>query len=430
MIENHPEYDYNLEYWQQIREFVKGRKDVQKYLQNVVFGIDPDSLRRNLEYKGRAKYINFTARTLNALVGAVFSKEAEYKLPTALEYMVYNADGAGKSLEQVSKVCVSNDLQVARIGLFSDYNSTIKLAKLTTYTAENIIDWTEDENGNLDSVVLFVKKDVYKYLTITDGFYAVEIKDEEGKTITPLMNPTKSDGSKFTKIPFTIIGSEDNSPKVDESPLWSIVDISQGHYQNSADYEDMLRILQPTPWANNIDKQYMETMYPSGYIPFGSGAMIVLPKDSQAGLIQPAENQMISEAMKHKEELLVMLGARLIQGGGQAETAEAVRIKYSSENGILLNIVGNVSRAIEQGLEWCAEFMGANPEEVEYELNKQFFDVNVSPQQISAEILLLDRGVKAMSDVRSTLRKAGNIDSDRLDDDIDSEAEVSGGGLV
>ena len=37
--------------------------------------------------------------------------------------------------------------------------------------------------------------------------------------------------------------------------------------------------------------------------------------------------------------------------------------------------------------------------------------------------MLLDRGVKAMSDVRGTLRKVGNIDMDRTDEEIDGEIE-------
>lgn len=430
MIDNHPDYNDNLEYWEQTRTFVKGKKAVQKYLQPVVMTVSPESLLRNKSYKERAKYTNFTARTRNALVGAVFSKEAESTLPTKLEYMLYNANGAGKSIEGVAKNCVTNVVEVGRHGLFASFDPISKQAKLTTYTAENIINWTEDERGHLASVVLFIEENVYKHLKIIDGTYTVEMRNEEDELIEAPLQPTKSDGSKFKHIPFSIIGSTDNSPTVDDQPLWPIVDMSQGHYQNSADYEDMLRILQPTPWANGIDKQYMDEMYPSGSIPFGTGAMVTLPRDSQAGILQPAENQMISQAMRHKEDLLVMLGARLIQSAAQAETAEAVRIRYSAENGIILNLVGNVSRAIEERLEDCAAWMGANAEEVSYVLNRELFDTNISPQQISAEILLLDRGVKAMPDVRRTLREAGNIDADRTDEDIDAEVETSGGGLV
>ncbi len=430
MIENHPEYDYNLKYWKMIRTFIKGRTEVQEYLHNIVFGNTTEDERTNLDFKESAIYYNFPQNTLKGLTAPVFAKEAQVELPSKLEYMLLNANGAGKSLEQVAKVCMSNVTMVGRHGLFSDLNTLTKLAKLTTYTAENIIDWTEDASGNLDSVVLFVKKDVYKYLTITDGFYAVEVKDEEGNVLTPLMNPTKSDGSKFNYIPFTIIGSLDNSPDVDEPPLYPIVHVTKGHYQNSAENELMLKKMQVTPWINNIDKQYMNDMYPNNYIPFGTGAMLVLPKDGQAGLLQPSENQMITKAMKDKEDVLVMLGAKIIQVGTRAETAEAVRTKASGETSVILDIVGNVSRAIEQRLEDCAAFVGANAGEVVYVLNRQLFDMKLSPQDISAQILLLDRGVLAMQDVRRNLRNSDVVAQDRTDDEIDSEAEESGGGLA
>lgn len=430
MIKNHAEYDYHIKYWKQIRTFVKGLDDVQNYLQEIVFGNTPEDARINKDFKESAIYYNFPSNTLKGLASPIFSKEAEVKLPATLKYLLLNANGAGKSLEQIAKVNVSNVLQIGRHGQLSDYSDITKLAKLTTYTAENIINWTEDESGNLNSVVLFIKKDVYKHLKLIDGIYTVEMRDEKDELIGDAVQPRKADGSKFTEIPFIIIGSLDNSPDVDEAPLYPIVHVTKGHYQNSAENELMLKKMQPTPWMNNIDKQYKDDMYPNGFIPFGTGAMLTLPKDGQAGLIQPSENQMITKAMKDKEDVLVMLGAKIIQIGSQAETAEATRIKASGETSVLLNIVGNVSRAIEQGLEWCAEFMGANSGEVVYVLNKQLFDMKMTPQDISAQILLLDRGLLAKQDVRRNLRNSDVVAQDRTDEDIDEEAEISGGGLV
>ena len=42
-----------------------------------------------------------------------------------------------------------------------------------------------------------------------------------------------------------------------------------------------------------------------------------------------------------------MLGARLVQRGGQAETAEAARINASAEASTLDTLVGNLSEALE-----------------------------------------------------------------------------------
>ena len=430
MIDNHPDYDDNLKYWKQIRTFVKGLDEVQDYLQNIAFGDTIEDLRTNRDFKESAIYYNFPSNTLKGFLGPVFSKEAEVKLPAKLEYMLLNANAAGRSLEQISKVCVSNVIQVGRHGILSSYDVKRKISKLTTYTAENIIDWGEDESGVLNRVVLLVSKDVYKHLKLIEGVYTVEMRNEADELLEDSIQPTKADGTKFNNIPFTIIGSLDNSPDVDEATLYPIVHVTKGHYQNSAENELMLKKMQVTPWINNIDKQYKDEMYPSGYIPFGTGAMLVLPRDGQAGLLQPSENQMISKAMRDKEDVLVMLGAKIIQVGGQAETAEATRINASGETSVLLNIVGNVSRAIEQGLEWCAQFLGSNEEQVVYILNRQLFDMKLNPQDITAQVLLLDRNLLTKKDVRRNLRNSDVVAQDRTDEEIDAEVESSGAGLV
>ena len=427
ITKNHDDYNGNIDYWTQTRVFTKGHKGVQQYLYPVTLEADPQSVERNIYYKARAKYTNFAKRTKNALVGAVFRKNEKIELPTKLEYLRLNANGAGKTLNNVAKNIVTNIVEVGRHGIFVDYGNN---AKIITYTAENITDWAEDDSGVLNYVQLVIasdSKDEYiKELHIIEDTYMVAIL--KNGIIINEFTPTKFDGSTFKEIPFIFVGSVDNTPTVDEIPLWSIVDVSQGHYQNSADYEDILRYQLPTPYITGMTKSYIDQVYPNGFIEFGSGAMITAPDGASVGLLQANANQMHQVAMNEKENQLVMLGARLVQGGGQAETAEAVRIKYSAENGILSNLVGNVTSAMLKALSWCGEFEGTD-EEIEYEINQDFWDASLSAQEISAEILLLDRGVKAMSDVRNTLRDFGSIKPERTDEDIDADVEVTGGGL-
>jgi len=424
MEHNNTAYTSKLEYYKQVRVFTTGEKDTQDYLIPVTRQTDADGNKRNEEYKARAKYVNFPQRTRNSLVGAVFRKDATLVLPSNLEYLEKNADGAGKPLSQVAKNITTNLIEIGRHGIFTDYGDS---AKIVTYIAENIPDWEVDSTGNLTLVVLKTGENTEKHLTLSDGQYVIELYEDD--ILIDMLSPTKADGDTFDEIPFIFCGSTDNSPDVDDMPLWSIVDVTQGHYQNSADYEDILTFLLPTPWMNGITKQFKDEMYPGGFVGFGSGAMIVAPPEGQVGLLQANANQMHSEAMKDKENQLVMLGARLITPGGQAETAEAVKIKFSAENGVLDNLVTNVTSAILKSLAWCAEFMGTTTDEIEYELNREFWDLTISPQQISAEILLLDRGLKAKEDTRHTLRKAGNIRYDRTDEDIDSDVGNEAGGL-
>jgi len=130
---NHPDYNLYRPYWNQIRVFAKGMRNVQDYLQNVTSKTDPQSAIRNRDYKARAKYTNFTSRTRNALSGAVFRKEPVLELPSDLQFLEDDANGAGLKIEQLAKSLVSNLIEVGRHGLFVDYGDT---AKIVEYSAE------------------------------------------------------------------------------------------------------------------------------------------------------------------------------------------------------------------------------------------------------------------------------------------------------
>lgn len=422
--ENHPDYNLLLPYWLQVRTFIRGMRDVQDYLQDVTRDASPEGIRRNIDYKARAKYTNFTSRTLEGLVGSVFRTPAIVELSSDLEYLILNANGAGLTLDQLTKDLVTNIISIGRHGLFVDYGTQ---AKIVTYTAENIINWATDATGILVEVVLKIDAKTNKKLKLEDGIYSIDIIVED--KVTSSVKPTKADGTTFDVIPFIMCGSKNNDPEVDNMPLWAIVDVSQGHYQNSADYEDLLRYCVPTPAITAPNKSWLDEMLPSGVYTFGDGSIIPLPDNGTATLLQANENQMHAKAMESKENQLIMLGARIFTGkSGQAESTETVKIRFSSENSMLDNLVGNAESAINQCLKWCADFMGSKGDIV-FTLNKEFFDTTLSPQEITAQILLLDRGVVATSDVRNNLRKAEFIASGRTDEEIDAEIEASGGGL-
>ncbi len=77
---------------------------------------------------------------------------------------------------------------------------------------------------------------------------------------------------------------------------------------------------------------------------------------------------------------------------------------------------------IEASIEFACEFMGADPAQVEFSLNREFFPDSITAQDSEMLQALKDDGVIALSDLRSKLRKAGVIDPDRTDDEIDKDA--------
>ena len=426
MKDNNFMYDKYLPYWEQIRTFVTGLNDVKDYIQDVTSDTSVAGTKRNKDYKDRAIYVNFPDRTRTALVGSVFRKPAQFKLPTKLEYLLYDTNEAGFSLEHLAKSSVSNIVEVGRHGLLVSYG--VNQAKITQYSAETIKEWYLDETGRLKKVELIIGKDEEKHLVLRDGVYTVEIYKEE--MLQTSVQPTDFNGKTFDFIPFIIVGSNDNSPDVDEMPLWKIVDLTRGHLQNSADYEDAIKWASvPTPYITGMTESFMNTFYQNGEITFGAGSVITLPDGGSAGVIEVSEKQVASAAMEQKEAQLIKIGARIMTGDSKQQTATATEIQYSSDNSILDNIVGNVSEALETCIEWCGLFMGVQDTEIMYQLNREFYAKNVDPQLIMAQVNLLDRRLMSDIDLLENLKKYGLIDTDKTIEDIRAELEQYAGGM-
>jgi hypothetical protein len=153
-------------------------------------------------------------------------------------------------------------------------------------------------------------------------------------------------------------------------------------------------------------------------VKFGSRKGIVTQKGS-IELVQAAENNLIKEIKTAKEQEMVMLGAQLIQRGGQAETAEAARIGASAESSVLDTLVNDLSEDVEAALEDMGRFMGINPDSIEFQLNTSFFDQNLDAQTLMAIIQARDSGTIAQRDVLHMVRSGKiQIEEGRTDEQI------------
>lgn len=451
----HSDYDDSLPKWKLVRTCVAGAQAVRKagvlYLPNPE-AEDPTNIsKRYTDFKARAQFLNVTGRTRNAMVGMAFRKEPEVEI-TGIEYIEDNATGSGTSLEQLGKIVTGDLLEVGRIGLLTDYpESGMGLSKeqitglglkasIKTYTAESITNWDTMVVGG-ENVLSEVRlkesytvygerfsqeeKTQYRVLSLIDNVYTVEIFRDEilfGEPSQPRAN-----GSFLNRIPFIIAGAYSNDPDVDAAALYDIAEINIGHYVNSADYEEGIHLHgQPMLHidAGITSAPEWDILNPNG-VEVGTRRGIVTVGGGTAKLLQAASNGAALEAMTKKEEQMVSIGARTIEPGGQAETAEAARIKHAGDNSVLTNIVQNASAAIEQSLEWAAMFMGINTTPI-FNINDDFYDKSIDPQVLMAKAQMLDRFVIAKADIRDSMRKAGELSrtDEEIDNDIDDTSPI------
>lgn len=444
----HPLYSHQKTRWDLVRAVISN--DARRFIRTV----DVNDVARSTQYKEDAILTNFTMLTKSGLTGLVFRRKPKMTLPSELSYMMEDATGDNLSLLQFSQKIIGEVLETGRYGILVDYPQVTErqslqgqrqsgnVARLHPYAAEQIINWKLQVYGSKKLVSQIVLRELLE-TTGPDGFewhqklqyrvlalneqqiYTSCLYNHEGDKIEEEVAPTKADGTFWNEIPFLFVGSENNDANIDNAPLYDLAVINLGHYKNSADYEESIFITgQPTLFMRGTcDQSAFKDLYPQG-IKFGSRAGYYLGENGGADLIQANPNQLADVAMARKESQALAIGARLISPPGGRETAEAARIRFSSQNSALYLITSNVSLAITKCLQWAMEFTTNNKAPINFLLNDQFYDDAADPNLVMAAIQLMDRGVIAVDDVRDYVRRTGVINDQRTNDELDAEAEV------
>ena len=440
------EYTEALPGWQLVKRCVAGPREVRKYDEYLPMpdplNLSQENKERYQQLKRRAMFLNVTGRTRTGLMGAVFRKTAEVELPAAINYLLENVSGDGASLEQLCKEATGECLETGRGGFLVDYpkvqmpegQTSLTVAQAAKarayvhfYPAETIVNWREDVIDGVKRLTLvvlhekineptedgfeFTAKDQYRALMLIGGRYIQRVYSEDQQDGEE-SEPKDKTGKTFDHIPFHFFGAQNNDASIDKAPLEDLAEVNVLHYGNSATVEEAGFISsQPTLFiTTDIQADEFVKLNPNG-MHIGSRRGHNLGKQGSAVMLQAKETQLARELMKDKEEQMLMIGARIVQQGGGAETAEAVRIRYSSDNSVLGTIAGNVSEAVRLALFDAQRFMmdGVDEAGTVFWLNQEFFDQVMDAQAILAQVQLWQQGIIAKKDLRTNLRQAGVI---------------------
>ncbi len=439
-----------------IRDVISGEVAVKEKKQTYLPKPNADdtskeNAARYLAYLIRAVFYNVARRTLHGLVGQVFMREPNIKIPKVLEAVQVDATGTGVNIIQLAKQAVSDTLAFSRAGIFVDFpavaesGSTVDDLKsqkirptIFAYSPQEIINWRTIESGAkelLSLVVLFEK-----YCIEDDGFemkHAAQFRvlklDAAGNYIQEIwrqpsppnidVNSTKIPNGNFThvktfspkdfngnplkEIPFSFIGSNNNDPIPDEPNFYDLASLNLAHYRNSADYEEACYIVgQPTLVMSGLTEDWVkDTM--GGAAKMGSRGGLPLPVGGDAKLIQAEENTMVKEAMDTKERQMVALGAKLVEQKEVQRTATEAGLEAASEGSTLANVSKNVSEAFTFALKFANKFASAEESEIVFELNADF-DISAAGAEQRAEVIKeWQAGAITFNEMRAVMRKAG-----------------------
>lgn len=445
-----PEVTDALKPWQRVRDAVNGEDAVKKrgneYLPYIMPADKSEHNKdRNAAYSQRAVFYGVTKRTLKGMVGQVMAKPAVLTLPPIMDFMQDDVDGGAVSIEQQSRQALSDALAVGRLGLLTDYPVLAPGERVTRadllnarvrptvqyYFAEQIINWrVEMVKGvrKLTLVVLiesYIKEDdgfkkeeapQWRVLRLVNNEYIVQVwrKSESGSfLVAEASRPLDSTGKPFEEILFTVVGSDNNDPGIDDAPLLDMASLNMAHYRNSADHEESAFICgQPTLVLAGMTKEWVEEVWtnkevlPNG-VALGSRSAVPLPTGGDAKLLQADPNTLCFEAMKHKEEQMKALGAKLVEPKTGTQTLGEAQMDEASEASVLMSCAKNVSAGYTRCLRWAAQFVGAPiTDDLGYELNTDF---EISRMTVQARQQLLSEwqaGAISTTEYRAILRRA------------------------
>ena len=456
-----PEVEDAIPLWRLIRDCLDGQQAVKK--RGTAYVPQPNAADTSTEnrlrydaYLMRGVFVNFTSRTLQGMVGAVFGKDAVATLPKELEPLYDNVDGTALTLDQQAKKVLSDALGPGRCGLLTDYPKRDRPATrqevaegkvrptIQFYFAEDIINWrydTQDSLRFLSLVVLkeqyiaeddgFKKKmeDQYRVLKLENGVYTVTIYQKKAGELSSMgkVTPKQSNGKPFDYIPFEFVGSQNNDAGIDPPPLLDLANLNVAHFRNSCDFEEMVFMLgQPTPVITGLDKDWVDNVL-KGRVVLGSQVALPLPEGCDAFLLQIDESQLAMSAMEHKERQAVALGARLVQSAQVQRTAKEAGMEEASEQSLLLSAAKNVNSAYARALKSAARFAGAAvTADIGYRLNTDFDILRLDSAGRAQLLTEWQRGAITFPEYRSILRRAGvaTMSDAEAEAQLDKEAET------
>lgn len=411
-----PYYKKFLPIWEKSRDVIEGEESVKsentKYLPALGKPTDIDYENNYQAYLARAMFNPASQRTLVGLLGALFRIEPDISMSESMNYLLVRSDRNNQPLSLFIREITSELLSIGRFGVLVEMKSNQECV-LVPYIAESITNWRIEklETGEnvLTQVILFEEREVpaedgfgykiepsYLELVLEDGVYTqkryVEAtnKSKSGSTTHWVLTETiipKKKGESLDYIPFICFAPDSLSLESNKtSPLLPLINVSLSYYRSSADLEHGRHFTGlPTPYITGVSREKFKGMD----ISIGSPKLLRFDsKDAKVGMLEftGAGLQYLENALKDKQQLMIFLGSKLLepQKGG-IESAEALRLRQGGETSVLSSLSDLISLGVTKLLHYIADWQGiTSTEEIKVTINKDFFDVRLSPQDITA----------------------------------------------
>lgn len=420
--------------WRRIRDVMKGEDEVKKnaetHLTKPEGMIERPDLWRS--YVTRAEFYPASSQTVVGFKGLIFRRPPVVELPGEFSKWSDAITEEGMSAADFSKLVTEEAITTGRYAVLVDMPappdgqeelSSKARPFLSGWCAEAIEDArstliedpTSGEYRRVPSFVQLREKvsepdpadefatieaEQIRILDLATGVYRVRLYrqiKQGGKTLVDRwllwkeLYPKGPNGEPLTFIPIIFIGATNLTVDIDPSPIEALVGLNLSHFRTSADLEWGAYLTAcPTPWIVGWENKKKKKLT------IGPGAAWTFEDEKvKIGILKMGADDLgaLERRLASKEDKMAKLGAMLLRAKSkQPETAEATKIEHSSEASILSLIAGNVSKGIAIALQWAMWWKSGRELEATFELNREFYDSRMSPQELEAYMKGLQSG--------------------------------------
>ena len=377
-----------------MRDAYRGESAIKSAGQRYLLPLDGWELRSDggaSKYKlflFRARFPEVVSNAIRSMVGIAHGQEWQIEMPAALEPLWENSDGKGLPLEALSKRITMELLITGRYALMVDAPPTGGDIYLAGYAAEEVINWSENDDYYVLREVVRERSgmgwtDVIKTreLELVDGRYVQRVYMDG--TLTEEYKPRARGGAALDMIPLTLGGSMDLDMKPNAPPLIGVARACVAGYQLYALYRNALELGNISTLVGYDVETPPKAIGPGVYIDIKSSS------DRQAKLeyVSPSglEIDSLVTAMDREQMAAVRSGAQLFDNTPRGqESGEARRLRFSAETATLTSIVGASAMILERALKQAAIMSGTNPDEVVVTPPANLLEGRLDAQELTA----------------------------------------------
>jgi hypothetical protein len=431
----HQDYENMQSRWQMCRDAAAGEHEVHSKREAYLPKLEQESDKSYSTRLMMTPFFGATWRTIITLRGMMFRRDPMVVVPNAMIDDLNNIDYTGRSLVSFSQNISLEALTVGRVGILTEYSMVPEgvteadarkagaRSFLKSYTAESILDWAhaneggrkklsmvrllEDSSNYNDLVEIESHEQIHRVLELVNGVYTQRLfkvgqrgeEEQVGGDIIPKMN-----GATLNFIPFQPIGVDSLEMDVEIPPLVDLVTMNFHHYRQSSSYERGCFISGlPTLmiYGNNDDSKviYVGGSMANSFPDPSARAEFVEVGSSFAALVGNLDK---------KEQYMAVLGARMLESRkAGVESGAAWERKQAGEESVLADIATTISNGLTQSLKWLAEWNGHDPEDVKFELNREFLPYSMTAQDIQAYMQAYLGNVISYDTLHHNFNKAG-----------------------